>query len=165
MTDHLDAIRDAVSGFAQRCLDTHAQLDPARIAFVYDEGSSSVFPMAVAVLPRKVEAVYRSKRASDSDDQLLWNPEEFPAYATADLMLHVDDALSDAVQAAIARDRSHFQQVRAAINRGCHVANETLLGRQCFAFAVDPELVDVRKNVQAIGNIPAAAAAEMPDWF
>lgn len=165
MTEHLDAIRDAVSGFALKCVETHAQLDPARVAFVYDEGSSTVFPMAVAVLPRKVEAAYRSKRASDSDYQLLWNPEEFPAYATADLMLHIDDVLSDSIQAAIARDRSYFQQVRAAINRGCHVANEVLDGRHCFAFAVDPELVDVRKNVEAIGNIPAAAAAEMPDWF
>lgn len=165
MTDYLDAIRDAVSEFAVRCAETHAQADPARIAIVYDEGSSTVFPLTVAVLPRKVEAAYRSKRKSDSDYQLLWNPEEFPAYATADLMLHVDDALSETIQAEIERNPAAFQEVRTAINLGCRAANEVLAGTQCFVFAVDPELVDVRKNVAAIGNIPADAAADMPDWF
>lgn len=165
MSVHSELIRDAVAAFAVRCVEAHAASDPARVAFVYDEGSSSVFPLTVGLLPRDVEAAYRAKRASDSDYQLLWNPEEFPLYATEDLLLSVDEASSEAIQAEIAADGDAFQRVRAAINQGCRAANAALAGRQCIAFATDPELVDVRANVEAIGNIPAALAAEMPEWF
>ena len=165
MTAYSELIRDAVAAFAVRCVEAHAASDPARIAFVYDEGRSSVFPLTVGLLAREVEAAYRARRASDSDYQLLWNPEEFPLYATQDLLLSIDEASSDAIQAEIAADAEAFQRVRAAINQGCRAANTALAPRRCIAFATDPELVDVRGNVEAIGNIPSALAAEMPEWF
>ncbi|MCQ4166525.1 hypothetical protein [Tahibacter harae] len=158
------AIREAVGAFALQCAEHHAAQDPARIVFVYDEGSSTLFPLAVGVLPRAVEKKYRAGRRSDSDFQLLWNPEEFPHYATPELLLRLDAAVCDAVQAHLA-EGGRFSQVRVAINAGCRDANKVLAGRDCFAFATDPELVDVRRNVAAIGNIPALTAAEMPDWF
>jgi hypothetical protein len=160
-----EVVREAVAGFAVRCFESHADSDPARIAVVYDEGSSTVFPLTVGVLPRKVETAYRENRKSDSDYQLLWNPAEFPTYATQDLLLDIDESISDTIQSAIAEDRGFFGKLKSAINRGCHDANVALAAKHCTVFATDPELVDVRANVTAIGNIPAALAAEMPEWF
>ncbi|MBL8299989.1 MAG: hypothetical protein JNN30_16745 [Rhodanobacteraceae bacterium] len=165
MDNSFEVVRSAVAGFAARVFEMHAAAEPARIAFVYDEGSSTVFPLTVGVLPRKIEDAYRDKRKSDSDYQLLWNPEEFPIYATQDLLLQIDDAASEAIQSAIADDAGFFAQIRSAINRGCHDANLALAAKHCIVFATDPELVDVRANVAAIGNISAELAAEMPDWF
>lgn len=165
MDNVLEVVRAAVADFAIRSFASHAADDPARIAFVYDEGSSTVFPLTVGLLPRKVESAYRDKRQSDSDYQLLWNPEEFPLYATQDLLLHVDDTVSEAIQSALAEDDGYFAQVKSAINQGCRDANVALAPKHCIAFATDPELVDVRANVAAIGNVPAPAAAEMPEWF
>lgn len=158
-------IRDAVSAFALQCAERHAAQDPARIVFVYDEGSGMLFPLSVGVLPRAVEKRYRAGRRSDSDFQLLWNPEEFPHYATPELQLCLDADVCEAVQVHLASGGGRFSQVRVAINTGCREANRLLAGRDCFAFATDPELVDLRRNVTAIGNIPALTAAEMPDWF
>lgn len=159
------AIREAVGAFALHCAERHAAQDPARIVFVYDEGGAALFPLGVGVLPRAVEKKYRAGRRSDSDFQLLWNPEEFPHFATPELQLCLDAAVCDAVQAQLAAGGARFSQVRVAINAGCRDANKLLASRDCFAFATDPELVDVRRNVAAIGNIPALTAAEMPDWF
>lgn len=165
MDNVLETVRAAVADFALRSFDAHAADEPARIAFVYDEGSSTVFPLTVGVLPRKVESAYRDKRQSDSDYQLLWNPEEFPFYATQDLLLRIDDAASETIQSALAEDDGFFAQVKAAINRGCGDANAALAAKHCIVFATDPELVDVRANVAATGNVPAPLAAEMPEWF
>jgi hypothetical protein len=158
-------IREAVSAFALHCADCHAAQDPARIVFVYDEGSDVLFPLPVGVLPRAVEKKYRAGRRSDSDFQLLWNPEEFPIFATPELQLKIGADIGEAVREHIASGTGRFGQVRVAINAGCRDANKQLAERSCFAFATDPELVDVRRNVTAIGNIPALTAAEMPDWF
>jgi hypothetical protein len=165
MDNVLEVVRAAVADFAVRSFESHVADEPARIAFVYDEGSSTVFPLTVGVLPRKVESAYRDKRQSDSDYQLLWNPEEFPHYATQDLLLQIDDSAAEAIQAALDEDDGFFVQVRAAINLGCRDANVALAAKHCIAFATDPELVDVRANVAAIGNLPAPLAAEMPEWF
>jgi hypothetical protein len=158
-------VREAVAALAARCYEAHADVDPARIGIVYDEGSSTVFPLTVGLLPRQVETAYRQKRESDTDKQLLWNPEEFPVYASKGMKEQIDPAVSDALQAALAEDEHFFKKLRAAINRGCHDANATLAEKQCIVFATDPALDDVRANVKAIGNISESLAADMPEWF
>ncbi|HSX60851.1 MAG TPA: hypothetical protein VLF18_11680 [Tahibacter sp.] len=161
----LYAVHAAVAALALRCYEAHAEKDPARIGIVYDEGSTTVFPLTVGLLPRDVESAYRAKITADTDRQLLWNPEEFPVYASKGMSQQIDAATSDAIHAAIAADADFYGQVKQAINHGCGDANDTLAGKRCIAFATDPELVDVRANVEAIGNIPAEIAEEMPDWF
>lgn len=165
MQEALQAVRIAVAALALRCYEAYADKDPARIGIVYDEGSSTVFPLTVGLLPRDVESAYRAKIVADTDRQLLWNPEEFPVYASKGMTEQIASGYSDAIQAAIASDPALYARVKQAINQGCADANGALADRRCIVFATDPELVDVRANVEATGNIPAELAEEMPEWF
>lgn len=128
----------------------------SRIAVVYDPGSSSLFPLAVALLPRETEAAYRARITQDSDYEWLWNPAEFPLYATPDLLINLPEDLVGDLS---------LEEARAHILKGCSLANDLLGQHGCFAFATDPELVDARANVAAIQGIPATLKTEIPSWF
>ncbi|MES2821395.1 MAG: hypothetical protein V4812_20670 [Pseudomonadota bacterium] len=136
----------------------------SRIAIVYDFGSLDFFPLSIACLKKEVEIEYRKKITTNTDFQLLWNPEEFPIYATAELQIRVSGDLEDFVQKQIESGGGYERDIRSSINFACARLNHEYESSPFF-FSTDPELADVKDNLISIGNIPDAFVKAVPDWF
>lgn len=155
--------KDEIISLVGRVIYKYPLDDISRFAIVYDFGSIEFFPLYVAALTKKLELEYRDKISSDSDYQLLWNPEEFSEYATEDLIVNFSDSVVNFIGEAIQSQLDYELKIRTAICEACLALNVKLNGK-VFVYAVDPELADLRKNLLIINNIPKDKAAELPSW-
>lgn len=136
-----------------------------RFSIVYDFGSLEFFPLTMGGLSKAIENEYRLKISSPSDFQLLWNPAEFPIYATPDLQIDVPDEIKLFVQKGLENsNKNHEMSIRKSLSIACKNLNQ-FYNNNPFFFNTDPELLDLKENISLIENIPVEFSSELPKWL
>jgi hypothetical protein len=146
--------------------------DPlSKVVLVYDHGQNEIVPPVMGVLTKAHEAQMRSSMQGDDLAESLWNPEEFTEFASQELAPNFDskaDKLFDEINQRVRSDRALEEQVVMAINDACERLSERLrVGSQNLAtlvYATDPELVDLRTNVERLKTNNSSLLVDIPSW-
>lgn len=156
-----DSFKEELLGKVNNVLSRY-KLGVSRFAIVYDFESLDFSHIYLAVLTKGLEKDYRDRIVSDSDLELLWNPEDFSEFATADLTINLSAEAEGVLRNTLEEQDGYECLIRKAICSVCSLINDGLVG--AFVYAVDPELSDLRVNLHSIGNIPPKEVAELPSW-
>lgn len=128
--------------------------DISRIAIVYDLGQYQIFPPVLAVLHHEDIEEFESL---DDFYESLWNPAEFPDYATPELALGKEEAACATIEQlneeykkfpAMERD-AVIMYIECAINA---IIFSRSIKKDIVVFCTDPELTELKRNVMKINS-------------
>ncbi|THJ30305.1 hypothetical protein E8K88_17785 [Lampropedia aestuarii] len=141
--------------------------DIARIAIVYDLGQYQVFPPTLAIL--NCDDVIKVE-SSDEDHESMVNPAEFSTYATPPLSLNNTEEygfIFNELNLAYQNNPSlESEAIKAYIECSSYL---TLFARsikkEVMVFCTDPELSDLKKNIEEIAKSVENFDIKIPSWL
>jgi hypothetical protein len=164
-------IEALVDGFWPLIAEVNEDEPLSKAVLVYDRGQTTILPPAMGLLSARHEEKLCDSLEDDDLAESLWNPEEFSEYATDELRPNFSEAankLFDEVNQLCVADRAHEEVVVKSILHACDVMTKKLASNtrssNVLVYATDPELSDLRTNVNKLRSSNNEIPFDLPTW-